>query len=656
MAITAGDFASATDPFLMAFNVAYTSTLMDWANYRIRIYDSEGLLNGIVDKELQDIFWQNDVDPDKAFPAAATQTNGTGSFLADYEFGSFDQDVGGGTFASFTARNRCHADPKDAYVFLAGRANGAVIYSLFAYVAYTWYERDPAQILFSWIGHHLDNSVLTMKDYIDQDTFSAASDYYDSKPIGMVVSRESGKTIAEQTKDLFEHTADFLVIAPSGATNTVKLKIITRGALTERTTPINLDGDSVASYSVRPTDRYRIDRLDHRFGNPTMVVGGLAADDAGDYMVSFPVSFPHTSRNLSSQKAGPSTAANKVEVSLPLHQTRDRVLNHLDLLYWKDDQDEVEIEFADWTHFNFEAGDVVPVVGGGYTGTEKFLVVEKRLDLDDMMATCRLLQLRGADGMTPKQADAANLIFSLRPNTLGHFVDGTAAFPLRVGYKIQPKNLDRWWDESGRFSHATQMDRGIGGPAGANPTPPQMTLDTIARWPVLDFDGTSALKQGNGASGSKIVGPYTAATSDFTFYAVVRVDDTAAAVAELWAYSYLGTAFGIRFASGVPKYTSGGVTYGTGSALAGWQIVVWTLKSAAASTVRRNGVELFNSGTFAKVQLSPLGDFSIAISATGSLFPFNGAIAEMHCFAVAHALATTQAIEAHLSEKYGITI
>ena len=104
MAISAGDFASVTDPFLLAADVGYVSVTMEWANYRIRLVDSEGLLNGIIDKDTQDIFWQNDVDQDLAFPAAAMQTSGVGSYSPDNEFGAFDQDVGGGSFQSFFSK------------------------------------------------------------------------------------------------------------------------------------------------------------------------------------------------------------------------------------------------------------------------------------------------------------------------------------------------------------------------------------------------------------------------------------------------------------------------------------------------------------------------------------------------------------------------
>lgn len=653
MAISSGDWSSATDPFLFATDVSYSSTVGELSDNRIRLNDSYGLLNGIIDKERQDLFWQNDGDSEKAWAVSAMRTNGSGIANGYPEFGGFDQDIGGGTFQSFYCRDLIHDDPKTAYIYVTGRSAGAVLYSLFCYVALCWNERDPAQILFSWIAFHLDNSDFSMRDYLDQTSFQDASDYYDANPCGLTAIRQVGTSIAEQAKILFHHVADFLAITPAGSDRSAKLRILVRGALYDRTTPIELDGRSVRAYTVRPTDRYRIDRIDARFGAITML-GGSNPDDAADYLTGFPIEFPHDSRNTASQKVGGQSAPNKISVDLPYHRTRQRVLNHLDLRYWKDDQDEVEVEFCDWSHFNFDVGDMVHFTGRGYDGTENFVVTEKELDIDTLQARARFLQLRGHNGKSAQYADGANLICNLRPNTLGHFVDGTSTYPKTAFIATDPRILDRWFCEAD-YSHGRQINRGTGGPAGANPSPPKIALDELARWPVVEFDALSGLMQSVSLT-SGFSAPHTSPTAcDFTIYAVVRVDDVAALTADIWTYSYSGSGFGVRFASGVPKYYQG-VTIGSGSALGGWQIVVWTLKSAASSTVRRNGVQLFSGGAFTQVALNNAGSFSIGCNNTGTGGQLDGAIAELAIFKTAHDVATTQQIEAHLSEKYGIAI
>lgn len=639
----------------MAADVAYTSTVGELSNNRIRLVASQGLLNGIIDKDLQDLFWQNDGDSEKAWSVNAVQTSGSGPADGYNEFGGFDQDIGGGTYQAFAAKDLAHADPKTAYVYVTGRSAGATLYSLFAYVALCWNERDPAQILFSWVAFYLDDAVFSMRDYLDQTSFQNASTYYDANPCGLVVLRDAGSSIAEQTKKLFEHTADFLAIVPAGAGRDVLMRILVRGALDDRTTPIELDGRSVAGYTVRPTDRYRVDRFDARFGAVVMVSGGTGADSPEDYITGFPIDFPHDSRNTAAQMAGSETASNRVTVDLPYHRTRQRLLAHLDLRFWKDDQDEVEIEFSDWSHFNFEAGDMVHVTGRGYDGTENFLVTEKELDIDTLTARARLLQLRGHNGKSARYADTANLLSSLRPNNLGIFADGTTTFPKSAFLKVDPRVLDRWFSEAA-YSHATQIDRGTGGPAGANPSPPKVILDAVGRWPAVEFDGASGLKQFTSLT-SGFAAPNTVTTpNDYTIYSVVRVDDTTRLLDSVWHYVGGGNSIVLAITSGVPKYSSGGGYVGSGAALGGWQIIVWTLKATASSTIRRNGIQLHSGGAYTQIALLAAGEFAIGCNYAGNVYQFDGAIAELDIFKGAHSVATTQDIERHLAEKYGIAI
>ena len=51
-----------------------------------------------------------------------------------------------------------------------------------------------------------------------------------------------------------------------------------------------------------------------------------------------------------------------------------------------------------------------------------------------------------------------------------------------------------------------------------------------------------------------------------------------------------------------------------------------------------------------------LADVAIGCNYAGNTYQFDGAIAELALFKGAHSVATTEQIEAHLAEKYGITI
>ena len=187
-----------------------------------------------------------------------------------------------------------------------------------------------------------------------------------------------------------------------------------------------------------------------------------------------------------------------------------------------------------------------------------------------------------------------------------------------------------------------------------------LTLNAVNRWPVMDFDGTMGMKH-SVVTTDGLSTPNAASTSDYTFYAVVRVDDLSVGVYRiLWTYSYAGAVITMALHEGRPKYWDpAGATFvgDTGTGVTGWQILTYVLKSTASGFVRRNGATVsLTTLPWTKTAISTLGDFAIGCNAAGDIRLLDGAIAEMHLFIGAHAQATYESIEAHLAEKYAITI
>jgi hypothetical protein len=200
MAITAGNWSSATDPFVFATAHAYTGTTYDWTNYYVQLTNGEGFLNGIVsNRDIQEIYWQKDSDSTVSFFAAGIETNGTGGQHSTLEeIGYYDHDVGS-TFESYKSDDYFEDDPKTTQISMRGRANGANAYSLYAYTAWSWVRKDPAQIIFSMIAHYVESS-FTLKDFLNQSSFQDASDYYDENPASLSCWREVGSSIADQVR------------------------------------------------------------------------------------------------------------------------------------------------------------------------------------------------------------------------------------------------------------------------------------------------------------------------------------------------------------------------------------------------------------------------------------------------------------------------
>lgn len=657
MSISAGNWASLTDPFILALAHNYTSTVGEITYNRIKLLGSEGFINGIVDdKDVQEIFWSNDNDVEKSWPVTAFQTAGTGPAAGYPEFGSFQESIGTG-FISFAPQDLIEADPKTAYAFTTGKSSGSVWYSLFAFSAYAWQQKDPAQLLFSWIAHWT-SSIFDLKDYLDQTSFQDASDYYDENPCPLSCWREVGLSISDQIKKVMEHTADFLVIGPADTTGEVTLALKPRrSGLTERDTVIDLEGESIRSYTIRPTDRYTIDYLNIDFGSLIMMSGGPLADDSSDYITTPKIEFPSDNRNRSTQKVNHDGADRSVDVDCPYHTTRQTAQSHLDIGFWKDDQDEIELEFADPSHLNFEAGDIVHVTGRGRDGTEDYLVSEKIPDLDTLLATCRLLRVRGIAGKTPRYADTDNLIMWLRPNSLGMHFDGVTTFPKDIPVVGDPRNFDRWWSEAG-YAHATEHTRGTVTPPGNPPELWPLTPDKQNGWPGFHCTtGYNGLEFSYDLTGGR--NGINASSGNYTFYFAINIsdvmDDHFLFESDDGGSNNLIISAAGPGTAGKLQYYDSGTWRGTQASITGWQILVFNLNTAG-SIIRRNGVNLETGLAYTAISMNGLSDFGLGVSADGDSNPFNGHWMECALFSASHDTATMEAIEAHLAEKYDISI
>lgn len=655
MAISAGDWASATDPFILALAHAYTGTLGDLGNNRIIVYNSEGFLAAIVDdRDIQELFWSKDLDKEITWFVNAMEKLGSNADQVA-ETGKY-QERFGSTFELFFPNEIFIDDTQDIRVYTTGKTGGAVLYSLFAYTAYSWVKKDPAQILFSWIAHHV-NSQFTLKEFVNQASFQDASDYYDENPINLSLYREVGSTIAQQIKKVIEHTSDFLSIRPADSDGKMQLHITPRqSGIVSRTTAIDLDSKSIESYVVRPTDRYTLDRLDVSYGGMFFKKSGGIPDDPTDYDTSQNYDIPGTNRTKLSQKVGAVADDRNASFDAPYHGTRGAIANHLDIGQWTLDQDEVEIDFADWSHMNFEDGDLVPITGGkaNYSG-EMFLVTEKIRDLDTMLASARFLKLRLAAGKRPAYADNANLLLSFAPNSLGDYFDHNAAFPRDLFLENDPRNLDRIWDLSNNYAHVTEFTRGL----GANPL--TVDPDVRNRWPGI----ISAAGSGGDFpySLNDFAGVDSGAATDITAYFVINQDAAHLSQTNM-LFEQNGSAYDLKIANvGQTKpdrvqFDSGSGWVGTQSAIGGWQILVFVLKAAGAS-IRRNGADLETGLSYSQVRLvSPVnpGNTQSFLVGDGATLPFVGEFMEFHLFKAGHDAATISSIEEYLADKYSITI
>lgn len=660
MAITNTDWTATADPFVYATAHGFASSTSEWTFFRDWLVDSSGFLGAIIDDpDIQEIYWERDNDKTKTIPVSAIETKSTDPLLlgVNYdgmEVGDIDHSHGGTGYGKFEPDDYFKEDPKDAFIYFKGRTDGTVggnVYSLYAYTAYAWVAKDPAQVIFSIIAHYMNTPTLAT-DYLDKASFQAASDYYDTNPLPLSLWREVGLTLAQQVKKIVDHTPDYLAIRPSEADGKIKLHLLPRQVgLVKRVTAVDLDGASVASYQVTPTDRHTLDRITATFGGVFMRFY-FRPNVAADFETKRPLDLPGRGRVSVVQKVGAVGRDRSVVVDLPYSPHSQAIVDHVDLTYWAEDQAEVDVTFADWSHLNFDVGDIVVIKSNaaGFATTE-FVVTEKRVDLDTLLANARFRQLVGAAGKSPAAVDSGGAIVGITPNMLGDYFEADATYPRTLAAAADPRNLDRVRGVVGHV-HGVTMTRGV------PPVAPEMLVNDLNGWSTMRFGGaaysvTSGLEFRTDAAAG-LAAP-SVASGNYTAYFVVNPNDVVAR-RPLYDFSDGTNRLGF-FASnfGVLSYRDTVGWHGTAAALTGWQILVFNLNTTGAA-IRRNGALLESGLPYTAQALTPGGNHSLGVDSDGSHSVFFGEIAEFRLFDSAHSTAQMQDIEAHLADKYDITI
>ena len=262
------------------------------------------------------------------------------------------------------------------------------------------------------------------------------------------------------------------------------------------------------------------------------------------------------------------------------------------------------------------------------------------------------------------------MLLTLRVNSLGKFfntdVDGSGGgLPQTAFGTVYARPLDRWIDESARgnltYGHAWELDRGTSGPGGGVPDLPLVHENIKNAWPGLRFDGESALNLNLQAT-KEIHGIDAGAVSDYTIYAVLKVADASSGLSKLiscnnggapnWMYIQPGTNLSnIQFFDGV----------GIRGAVAGslnWQILVFVLDGSGANQakIRVNGADHEVGLNYVRARLIST-DAALACQYNGTdLICWKGDLCDTYVFDGVHTSQQIDDIEAHLAEKFGISL
>ena len=248
-------------------------------------------------------------------------------------------------------------------------------------------------------------------------------------------------------------------------------------------------------------------------------------------------------------------------------------------------------------------------------------------------------------------------MLSLTPNALGDYFEAHSTFPYDVANVDSPRNLDRVWDLSNQYAHVGEIQRG-------SPVASRLQIDTEirGRWPGLVNDGSM------GADFPYQLGQYrginSGAVTDITAYFVINPD-----AGNLTSANYLfqqeGTVYKLAFANGnigtsAVQFYDGTTWRGSVAPIAGWQILVFVLRSSGGASIRRNGVIIEGGLPYTQTRVLSAATAgysqSFLVADQGDYAHFEGEFLEFHMFSDSHSAQTVDDIEAYLADKYDISI
>lgn len=670
--ITDGEWNNATDPFVLALAASWGAFNVNTPGALPHSIDvlAKGPINGVWDDpDVQEVYLQKDTDPTLRVHATCSRVSSTTlvtAAAAGYDIGS-EYRVSGGASERWEVVDKLTAvdvatDKLYAYFDHAFHGTPPPPYvpgdlaRLFCKTGYVWREKDPAQILTSMLIHYSNDTLA--RDWLNKASVQAASAYYDSAPLRMSCMRKVGQSLLDQVVALFDQSSDMLCVRPADSDGKLQLHVCLRRELVDRPTVIDLDDPAwgVFEYDLQPTDEHTIERLEVEWGD--FVKRGPNDGNPSHYETGFPMKLGN-GQDREVQYTYTLANPKRVAVDAPNVNHRADVLRHLDIGYWREDQQEITLRMGP-RHLNFECGDVIHLVGerlSGVVSTDSWLVVEKDENLDDMTAQCQLLRLRHVAGKLASQLGSA--LFEFSEQTLQPWQRRPDGAYFAVARDDYPRPGDRWQDQGSSRHHASQMTRGAGGPAGANPAPPQVRENVAASWPGVFF-GTQLTRERwldlSTRGGLREIDQINEPAQEYVFFFVLRVDPALALPSQ---YLFHCDFLALMYADGAKKLafndaSGSGDQSSTADAPTGTFVVTFVLREGAnAAKIRVNGADFQTGLDYVKAvtsSLSTLGGHS-----AGTLYGFGGYMLRACAIIGDPGDADIAAHEAFLMDRYGVT-
>lgn len=267
---------------------------------------------------------------------------------------------------------------------------------------YAWKEKDPAQLITSWLQHYVRSDV-DLSLHMDEDSFADASADFDAiDQLKMSCVREVGLSIMETVEKAMRQTVDFLATRPNETTGAMAMHYIRRDLAVKRDNVIDLDNDiDVEDWSGGSDAALIVDSIAYTYGNYARRLAGLIyqdVDEGKSWEYTSPMNLASTEdRDVWTRRA----SGDELKIDFPWVMNRFGLERHWDMGFWAHEQEEITFSMGP-RHFNFEVGDVVKVSCASFGLDEaSMLVLEKDVDLDDLGATITVRRAYGFAGARP---------------------------------------------------------------------------------------------------------------------------------------------------------------------------------------------------------------------------------------------------------------
>ena len=449
MAITDPEWNQATDPYLLASAHSWSAV----ANFpgggagpsaaRALVFDDPiGFFNLLInDPDVQEIFFERDIDPTYLFPPdTAYLYNFTGG---TWTYGTYGDSTG----MKFQDAIPRWKEPGSAwremfaidlffcvfltFLVLTGTAGadttpgnqarfGIILPTtlpageniLNVYTALAWDDKDPAQLMMSWLMHYLKGVGIdpnVARVLMDKDRFQAASAYYDGKRHRLDSYRVVGETLAASVKRLLEQTTLVMGIQMNGT-----LMVGHPEALEVADTILDPTNPELAISSISGgyTDEWLLERVEMEYGN---LVGATVELEfqASDRVTRFPLRDGPLGNVWSGEtgRGGKTIRVNARETML-----RSDYLRHFDLGHYSSPVRKLIVEQGPM-HLAYDIGMKVPcsVPEMALDTSVPMVCYERRMDGLSLNAQSFYGELGNRVGKRPYDFTSVDLMGYYRP-------------------------------------------------------------------------------------------------------------------------------------------------------------------------------------------------------------------------------------------------